>query len=147
MKRIAIPAAVGALVIIAVIAVVVSSGSELELEPGSPEAAVQAYVRAVLDGDEDTAFGLLTADYQGELQRRCRDLRPPVDQDLRVTLREVDGGSGEATVQVRITESGGSGPFDQYQYSYEERFELKGSAGSWLIDLAPWALEVCGEES
>jgi len=145
-SRIALVSGVVALVVVAVLAVMLADRPAEIFEPGSVEASVQTYTRSVLDGDRDTAWAMLTSRYQVDLTRRCRDgpLQGDHPMDLRVSLLEVKIDTDFSTVHAGTTESFSGGAFGlPSEYSHEDRFELMVSNGAWLIDQAPWSLEIC----
>lgn len=134
-----------AMVVIALIAVlaVVLSGRDVEtLDSGSPEGVVQEYLRAVLDGDDETAHGLLGA----ELAHRCSldgfGRFGFVEDNVRVVLREVSLEGDTARVEVSITESGGG--LGDAGWTDEATFRLERSADTWVITRAPWPHFECG---
>lgn len=118
--------------------------SPAALPPDSPEGAVQGYVQAVLDGDDETAAEYFSA----ELTRTCsppdfRDARP-VDPSLTVTLEEVRRRGDQVEVEVRLRELSGDPPFDAYESSYTERFLLVEEDGAWKLDgESPWPIHFC----
>ena len=132
---------VAVVVVIAVAAgVVAADRSEVEVQAGTPEATVQAYLRAVLDGD-------VAALDQLEPGTRCEagDITGAfVPESARIVLAgsEVDG--AHATVRVEITEGSAGSPFGVDEYTHEQRFALEQSdTGDWYIVGAPWPLHVC----
>lgn len=129
-----------ALVVVALVAVMMVDRPAEIFEPGSVEAAAQAYSAPVLNGNRHAAWAMLTPRYQGDLTRRCRNGPLPGDRptNLRVSLLDVNVDNDNATMQVRITESFTEGPFGlPSEYSHEDRFDLASEGGAWLIDLAP----------
>lgn len=107
------------------------------LEAGTPEAAVQAYLQAVIAGEYEQATQYLSA----EAAERCDAAelrRADVPERLTATLEEVRpaGDGQEVLVHFRAgpppPQLGGSG------YSYTERFLLVDEGGSWRLSDAPW---------
>lgn len=108
--------------------------------PGSPEAAVQAYVQALLDGDEDAAAAWLDPATDCE----AGDLAEAhVPDDVRVTLRHAEIDGDVAEVEIGVTVTSGRGPFDTYEYEDHHRFELARSGEGWLITNRPWPWASC----
>lgn len=132
---------VGALVAVVVaVAVVAATRPPPELDVGTPQGIVQAYVRAVFDGEIAEAAGHITA----ESECGVEDLeRARAADSARVVLLDtrVDGDS--ASVEVEIVHSGGSGPFDGYEWSEETTFSLIRSGGTWQLTGEPWPLYFC----
>lgn len=125
-----------------VAAVLATTRSEPEFDPNLPEGAVQGYLRAVFDEDEDRALTYLAAGTECDRD----DFRGAVTSDsARVVLRgaEVDG--DEATVVVEIVYTGGQGPFDTYEWSEEQTFELERKGDRWVLVGEPWPLYFCRE--
>ncbi len=111
--------------------------------PGSPEAAVQGYLQAVLDGDDDGAFARFTP----ELRERCasRDLDETfVPDQVRITLAETDIDADDARVTIRLRFDRDSDPFDAGSFDSFERIDLTRVGGEWLIDEEPWPVFFCG---
>ena len=132
--------------LIAVAAVFVAVRDPATFDPDSPEGAVQAYVIAVIDGDDDAAHAVLS----DELQTRCdvRDLRNRVadDSSSRITLIESAVDGDEARIEVEVTVTHDDGPFEFSDWSYDERFELRLAAGEWRITAPPWPYYYYPEE-
>lgn len=135
-----ITGAIVGLVVIAAIVVIALRPGTAELEPGSPEAVVQSYLLAVVDRDTDAARDLLAKqpDCEGPSLR-------PANESIRVSLEQVGIDGDRATVDVLVTLSYGSPPFDRYQYSESQRFVLRQIDGDWLITEVPWQFRVCEE--
>lgn len=139
--------AAAAVVIGAVVAaaVVAATGNDPVFDEGTPEAAVQRYLDAMIDGDESAAHDTLSE----ELRRECSlaDLREQSWQadGVRVTLRDVHVDGASAEVEVTIHEGGG-GMFGE-EPSYPERFILAKTAGVWVVAEQPWPIYFCSEES
>ena len=133
---------VAVIAIIAIAAVALSRSEPETLDPGTPEGVVQAYVRAILDGDDDTAIGL----FSDELRERCTEgdfgQHGYVPDAARVVLRTVNDFGGSARVTIAITEGGGG--FGDSGYTFEEEFRLDRSGDTWVITRAPWPYYDCG---
>lgn len=131
----------GALVAVAVlvtVALVVAGGTET-FEPGTPEAALQQFIEAGLDGDETTMLALLTPQHRARCEEELDQFgRWGYDDGYRVELESVavDGDEAELRVEFRNTNRddvfGGSG------WSFEERYDLVRVGDEWLIDRAQW---------
>jgi hypothetical protein len=133
-----------AMVVIALIAVLaaVLSGREVEtLDSGSPEGVVQEYLQAVLDGDEVTAHGFLSAEFAQKCSLDEFGRFGFVEDNVRVVLREVSLDGEAARVEVSITESGGLGDGG---WTDDVTFRLERSGETWVITRAPWPYGDCG---
>ncbi len=126
------------LVLVAV-AVIVFRPEPTVFDPSTPEGVVQTYVRAVLDKDDEAAMALLADETECEPIRFGRS----GDDSIRVTLGKVEIDGDRATVDVRITTSGGGSPFDRWEYSETDSFTLTRQGGEWLIKTLPWRFVIC----
>lgn len=128
----------GIIVLLVAVSITVAISQPAEFEPGSPEAVVQSYIQAVLDGDGEAAWNLLTPD----LQRRCS----PADLDdhygrggsRTVVLIETDIDGDIARVDLEFTTSYGDDPFDVSEYTNREQARLRLVDNEWRISMAPW---------
>lgn len=113
-----------------------------EYDPDSPEGVVQAYLNAVLDGDEDIARQYLSP----ALRERCEDgddfFRFRDERDARVALTETRLTDDGAVVDVRVTE-GSPDLFDSSAYTHEESYRLIETEDGWLIDQHSWPWYGC----
>jgi hypothetical protein len=138
--------ALGAIVVLAVVAAVISANRPTaELEPGSPEATVQAYVGAALDGKVDEAARWL--DPSGDcdvddLTHTSSSGTPTVRVVLVDSATEGSGEGSTATVQVELVYSSG-GPFDTSEFSDKHTYHLKRSGSTWVLTGVPWPLFGC----
>lgn len=132
---------VAGVALLAVVAAVVAAGrSQPTFDPSTPEGAVQGYLRAVLEDDEEAAAGYLAADSDcgvADFESAA------VDLSARVVLRETTVSGEEATVEVEVTYTGGGGPFDTYEWSEDQAFRLVREEGNWVLEGRPWPLYFC----
>ena len=128
------------LVLVAVL-VIVFKPEPIEYDPATPEGTVQTYVRAVIDRDNDAAAALMVDEPDCETDPYPRF----GNESVRVSLGKVEIDGDRATVEVRITTSGGSAPFDRYEWTEEDRFFLDNEADGWRIATAPWRFMICQE--
>lgn len=140
---------VTAVVVIAAIiiaAVIAATGGDPVFDEGTPEATVQRYLDALIDGDEDAAYDALS----DELRQECSpsDLREREWQTdgVRVSLRDVRIDGAEAEVDVTIHEGGGGGLFGEGS-SYPESFVLANTSRGWVLSERPWPIFFCSGES
>lgn len=132
---------VGGIVLLAGVAAVVAAVRPVsEFEPGTPEATVQDYLRAVLEGDEESAASFFASGSDCAAEDIDRDRS---DAPARVALQTTDAENGAARVRVEIVFASDGGPFDTYEYSQEETFELVREGDGWLITDEPWPMFFC----
>ena len=138
-----IVAGVGLEVAVAVAAIVAANRDTPLLDEGTPEAAVQGYVDAMIEGDEAAAHEYLSGDLQAECSLSdLREHREDADS-VRVSLRSVTIDGVEADVEVTITEDGGGDLFGGGGYRYEETFTLSRVGDTWVISERPWPIFFC----
>ncbi|MCY4655136.1 MAG: hypothetical protein OXC95_18475 [Dehalococcoidia bacterium] len=133
-------ALLGLLLIASIIAALLQG--ESEFDPGSPEAAVQDYLRALDQEDFQAAYDALSP----ELQSRCsiedmfggrRSGRWKL-HDRQITLEDAQTFEETTFVTVRITELRGGGLFGPSEYAFEDAFALKRFDGHWKFSENPW---------
>ncbi|CAN5750273.1 hypothetical protein BH23ACT5_BH23ACT5_24210 [soil metagenome] len=133
--------AVGAVVLLAVAAVVVAAlRPAMELDTATPEGTVQAYLQGLFDDDAEIALSFIDPD-SGCTVEDIRSAHVPTSS--RVVLLSTETESDGAVVEVRVTEDAGSGPFDSYEFSHEQEFSLRNDGDRWLISGEPWPLYIC----
>lgn len=144
MKRIpswALGALIAAIVVAALVTVVVRGRGPADLPPGSPEAAVQRYLTAVIDRDGEAAVALLEPDTS------CTptdvDNVGWVGADTHVELRTVEVRSS-TTARVTVTITTGSGELVPSGWDEEQTFTLRRFGGEWRLTDMPWPLYECG---
>lgn len=135
-------AILGLLLVASVVVAVLQN--EAEFAPGSPEAAVQAYLRSLHEDDFQAVHDALSP----ELRDKCsiEDMfsgrypgqRRSVLEDKRITLEGAKT-LGETTfVTVRIVELRSDGLFGPSGYDYDETFTLEQFDGHWKFSENPW---------
>jgi hypothetical protein len=131
---------VAVLVLLAVVAGVLSANrSGPELTEGSPEAAVQDYMEAVLDGDPERAATFLDPD------GRCTagDIGDQAwDTTARVVLRDSRTDGQEATVRVEFV-YGGDSPLGGSEWRDDQVFTLRQVQQGWVVTGDPWPMHHC----
>lgn len=139
---------VAAVVIVAAIAaaaIIAAAGGEPAFDPGSPDAALQHYLDAIIDGDVVEAHGSLSE----ELRSQCStaDLRNGAYQaeGVRVILDSRTVHDDVAAFAVTISSNDGGGLFGE-GYRYEEFFTLTNTADGWVLSERPWPIFFCSEE-
>lgn len=132
-------AVVGIIVLAALVTGLAGSRDPVELEPGTPEAAVQSYLDAVVDRDSEAAIGMLGAGSGCTAEDFDNAY---VGEDVHVSLREVRILGETARVDVVITT--GSGEIIPTEWSEQQTFRLRQTGDEWLLSGTPWPLFECG---
>lgn len=134
--------AMGALVVFAVLlALALGLRGTTEFADGSPEAAVQAYLEAALDGDDEAVLALLTADQvdrcRNELTRYGRSSGYEIDGvGFALDSMTVTGDAARASLTQRTTGSGD--PFAGTRRNSNQFVELRRENGEWRIEGTSW---------
>lgn len=129
--------------ILAVVAVVLAVQPPPEFDPATPEGTAQGYFRAVLDQDVEAVRSYMTTESIGSC--RLSELRYFTPDQARVVIVHTEITGDRAEVDVRITESWGSGPFDADSHTFDETLVMEQHGDRWLIARPPWPLEFdCG---
>jgi hypothetical protein len=114
-----------------------------EYPPDTPEAAAQAYIQALFDGDGLAARDLVVPEHRF----RCRSgLIEPVmgGEAMSATFVSVDIEAERAVIEVRISgERFEPDPFS-YEFREDSRLILEHRDGVWLVADADWPLDECG---
>jgi hypothetical protein len=133
----------GAVVVLAIIGIILASGSSPGPEPGTPEATVHDYYRALIDRDVVAADALLTSDVGEACPDRLRQFLEASDR-LRVVIADVDRDDASATVVVRITETYDDNPLSLDTHVFDEVLTMERTGDRWLISGPPWPLHCPG---
>ncbi len=137
--------AVAGIVVLAGVAGVVAVGtSGSEVDPSTPTGVVQAYLRAIADGEVDTAVGWLAPDGPCTFDDLSRSYLPT---SLRAVLGSTSGSEDRQVVSVEITEGSGGDLFGSDGYGHTERFVLERSADGWVLTGTPWPMFDCGQST
>ena len=136
----------GALLIASVIVAMLDRDEPLP--EGSPEAAVQSFLKAI----EDENFEVAHSSLSDSLREDC-----PIEKfaggnirgdsklrDNRITLERTKTVQDTVFVTVRVTQFHGSGPFGASESSFEHRFALRQEEGRWRFTEFPWPFFRCG---
>ena len=125
-----------------VIAFVVLALDDKELDPTTPEGAVQGYLTAALAGDDRVAASYLS---EG-LDTTCGSARPYLsDRPVRVEWIETAYEGDTAYVEVRVTE-GSPGLFGNGEYGRRMSYTLERGSQGWLITDQDWPWYECPEK-
>lgn len=127
-----------ALVVVVALIAVFTRGGAAPLDAGTPEGVVQRYAQAVVAGDPETAIDYLAPEIADACERVTTG-----DDDLRVTLLEMNERENTAQVRVLVVTVYGAGPLGADEYESEEAFDLVKVGGKWQIETTPWQLTVC----
>tara|TARA_Y100000294_G_C8540649_1_gene331024 strand:+ start:161 stop:694 length:534 start_codon:yes stop_codon:yes gene_type:complete len=138
--------ALGVLLLVSV--VVALTERETDFEPGTPEATIQQFLKAMGQSEYESAYGMLASNLQvdcgPEQMFTARFAYDDRFENNRVTLEETHR-IGESTfVTLRITEFRSDGPFGSSESSHEQRYALKSENGDWRFSEFPWPLYNCG---
>ena len=121
---------------------------EEPLTPGTPEAAVQQFLKAAESEDLSTAFNSLSAKLQEEcsLQEFGGSSFPARNQlgDASITLEKTQVVDDTAFVTVRISQFRGGRPFGTSESNFQQRYSLLMEEGEWKIAVYPWPFFNCG---
>jgi hypothetical protein len=130
--------AIVALIALALVVVLAVPKGPTTYDPGSPEAAFQAFYQAFEAGDVEGAYELLGSSVTDELtpaEYRALDAEQgwQRDQDRRVLLLGVDVNGDRTNLRLRIDEFS-QGGLGGNRYSSERTIRLVREDGAWLID-------------
>ena len=135
--------------ILLVASVVLALTQQEDLLPlGSPEAAVQEFLKATEADDFQVSYDFLSKELKAECKledfagQRRFDRRGT--EDSRVTLEKTTTANGVTFVDVRITQFYGTGPFGSSESSRQERYSLRQEDGLWKFAAYPWPYYNCG---
>jgi hypothetical protein len=128
--------------VIALILAISSGNSVKNMAKGSPEAAVQQYLKAVIEGRNQEAADFFSSNNKCTIY----DIdRAYIEQDAQVSLdKTVKSDDKSAIVYVSIQRSGGLLLEDPYTESQTFRMIFENS--EWKIDGIPWPLYNCDGE-
>ncbi len=130
----------GVAVVLIAVAIVVAVQPPQEFDSGTPEGTVQAYFRAILDGDEDLALSYIDEELLVGCSRFELGYVTPDSARVVIAKTEIDG--DEARVDVVITETWGEGPFGGGSNTFDETLVMTRSDGVWLISRVPWPVDL-----
>ncbi len=122
---------------------------EAEFAPGSPEAAVQNYLRALNNDDFHAIYDGLSP----ELQEKCsiEDMFKFSDRwqtgEKRITIDNMRTFDDTTFITVRIAQFQRVDLFSSGEYSFDETFALKQFDGSWKLSQLPWPHFHCSTDS
>jgi hypothetical protein len=139
---IAIGVGIGAVAILAVVAVGLSAARDPDQFPAdSPQAALQAYLQAFDDEDYEAAYASFSADVRGQMsledfERAATDYHLYATESRRVLYDGVEtDGDERATLRLTVEVSYGDVLFAD-RYSYPTEVRMVREDGAWRIDQA-----------
>jgi len=127
------------LIVVTLVAIFSTRRSAVTLNPATPQGTVQAYLAALLEGNNAKAAQYLAPESGCNVQ----DLdRAYVMHTARVVLvkTEVAGTGAQVWVSIEIPSGG---PFETFN-TEDHTFRLIGANGRWLLTGIPWPLYNCG---
>lgn len=136
---------VGVLLVVSIVLALMRS--EAEFPAGSPEAAVQTYLRALQDDDFTTAHSLFSTDLRAECSLddfvggSVYYKREIANQ--RVVLESTADLNDSVVVTTRVSQVSDSGPFGVSEYSSSQVFTLRQEDGGWRFTKQPWPFFGC----
>lgn len=137
-------------VLLAVGVVVALLGGEQVLEEGTPERAVQDYLRAVSDEDYAAVHASLSKDEFPDC--KVEDLvsqgfrSGKTVRDQRITLEDTQIVNDTAIVTVGVTRFSSEGPFGSTERSHNQTYSLRQEEGGWKFVKYPWPYFNCGNK-
>lgn len=127
--------------VVLAVAIALATQRETSFPAGSPEEAVQLYLRAVADREAELALSFMSSDLVdrcGELPRDAIDYRG--DRTFRATLLRTTLRNEKAEVVVELRETYGTPPFDGGESVWQQTFVLVQEQGEWRFTETPWPL-------
>ena len=126
------------------------SNDEDVFDSGTPEHAVQQYLRSMSQSDFEAAHRSLSQDLQSgcsvdELFKQVSGRLDKID-DNRITLGSVQLVGETTSVTVTVHEFRRGDLFGSSEWSYERRFFLRQIDGEWKFTEFPWPLFRCSED-
>lgn len=130
------------LAVVVVVAIVLALQPPKQFGIGTPEATVQDYLQAVIDGDQSEVALLMTP----ELLERCGNdliqLRHSPDS-FRAVIVDTNPIGDRTAVSVEITEGSDGGIFSS-SWTFDETLIVAHDGDGWLIAEPPWPI-YCAE--
>ena len=117
------------------------------LDEGTPERAVQVFIKAAGEQDYKAMHTSLTDGLREEctLERLVAG-RIKTDRTMRdsqVSLEKVEMVDGTAVVTTRVTRFTSGGPFGSSEYSHFQTYTLRKESGEWRFSQYPWPYFGC----
>ena len=139
--------AMGALVALAIlVAIGLGLRGNRSFPAGSPEDALQQFLEAGLDGDEDATVALMVPEARDDCTDRLEpQYGPRSTRGLGFELDDVDVDGPVANISVTMRYSDNGDPFDGSSRGGTYRFELHQQGDEWFVADAdwPWWIQRC----
>lgn len=139
------------LTILVVAAIVVAlTQTEKPLTEGSPEAAVQGFLRATEAKETQIAYDFFSNDLKSECPLEDfggRNFGRGQIDDSRIVFDKTDVVDGTAFVTLQVTQFYGNGLFGSSESTHSEQFTLSKESGQWKLVRNPWPYYNCGPSS
>ena len=135
-----------AILVIASIIVTVTQ-KEQPLAEGSPEAAVQGFLRASESGETQIAYDFLSNELKSECSLQSfggRAFERNRIEDSRIVLDKSEIIDTIAFVTVQVTQFNGNGPFGSSESTHSEQFRLTKEANDWKLSQYSFPYYSCG---
>lgn len=127
----------GVLVVaVAAAAIISSRRPAAELDPQSPEGAVQAFFRAIQADDWEAARALLSTSRKSDCD--ASDLASSNYEFSQVVLEDVTTAGDETFVSVSVVRVDGTDPLGPARFEDRLDFTLVDEGGSAKISILPW---------
>lgn len=124
---------------IAVIGAVVAGTRQTPVPAGSPEAALQGYLEAVIDGDSVAAAGYL------DPGSKCKSEDLDRFQITNVAeVRLVDVKTTGSTSKISVDLHMGNNSMMSNMWRDRQSFQMKRINGEWFVTGTPWPMYECG---
>lgn len=138
--------AMGALVVLAIfIAIALGVRGPTEFAEGTPEAAVQDYLQAVLDGDHDAVVAVIAAEHRADCRAELGRSGIYGVDGVGFELDEIEVAADTARAEITQRSTNGGDPFGGTQRYRDSYVELRLENDEWKVDGAswPWSMQNC----
>ena len=128
------------------VALALLGGRESTFAPGTPEAAVQALLRAAEADDFEAAYGLLSQELRDEcsLERFAQNDYSYFEGDFQARLEGARAVGDTTFVNVEITEFYGGGfYYGSGGWTHQNRYAMRQEGGEWKFKSYPWPYQNC----
>ena len=130
------------LAVVVVVAIVLAVQPPEEFGTGTPEATVQDYLQAVVDGDQGEVALLMTPELLERCESDLTQIRHAPDS-FRAVIVDTSPIGDRTAVDVEITEGSDGGIFSS-SWTFDETLIVEHDGTGWLIAESPWPI-YCAE--
>ena len=127
--------------------VVALARGESEFEPGSPELAVQQYLKALADSHFETAESLWSPDLREDcsFEEFLLNVKGSLERlsEARITLDDVQTVGETTVVSVRVVRTTGGGLFGPSETVSSYDYKVRTFEGDWRIVDHTWPSDRC----